>query len=132
MTDRRTSPRSEVCTDSGAGDGKSALRVVVVSLALIAAVLLVHLTPVRAYLSDLDHLRERLLSLGSWVYPAAIAGTALLLACGAPRLPLHAAGGMVFGFAPGLALTMIGAIVGHYCVFVFARWGGREWALSRW
>jgi uncharacterized membrane protein YdjX (TVP38/TMEM64 family) len=66
------------------------------------------------------------------VYPLAVALVALLLMCGVPRLPLHAAGGMIFGFALGLVLTMIGAVLGHYIVFLFIRWGGRDWALSRW
>jgi uncharacterized membrane protein YdjX (TVP38/TMEM64 family) len=107
-------------------------RVLLVAAVLLAAAIIVHLTPMRAHLADAQRLRARLLGLGVWVYPVAVVLTALLLGCGVPRLPIHATGGMIFGFALGLVLTMIGAVLGHYCVFLFIRWGGRDWVLSRW
>ena len=119
----------------GAGErtaGRAPWRIAIVAAVLIAAALLIHLTPIRSYLADARHLRVELLGLGLWVYPVAIAGAALLLACGAPRLPIHAAGGMIFGFTLGLVLTFVGAMIGHYAVFLFIRWGGREWVLDRW
>jgi uncharacterized membrane protein YdjX (TVP38/TMEM64 family) len=131
MNSRRPSIGDDVCAVDGTS-APSVGRIIAVAVAMIAAVLLVHLTPLREYLTDVDRLRGQLLSLGPWVYPLTIAGTALLLACGVPRLPLHAAGGMIFGFAPGLLLTMLGAVVGHDCVFMIVRWGGRDWVLSRW
>ena len=39
---------------------------------------------------------------------------------------------MLFGFALGLLVTMIGAVLGHYAVFLLIRWGGKDWALNRW
>ena len=107
-------------------------RVLLVAAVLIAAVATIHLTPVRSWLVDMQRMRETLAGLGVWVYPITIAAVALLLACGVPRLPIHAAGGMVFGFGLGLVLTLIGALLGHYCVFLFIRWGGRDWVLGRW
>jgi uncharacterized membrane protein YdjX (TVP38/TMEM64 family) len=92
----------------------------------------IHLTPIKAFFMDAEHLRDEVLALGAWVYPVTILLVALLLACGVPRLPIHAAGGMMFGFAIGLTLTVGGAILGHYAVFLFIRWGGREWTLRRW
>jgi uncharacterized membrane protein YdjX (TVP38/TMEM64 family) len=112
--------------------GGSPWRIVIVAVVLLAAVLLIHLTPARQYLTDVNRLRDRLLSLGPAVYPLAVVGTAALLACGVPRLPIHAAGGMIFGFTLGLILTLIGAILGHLGVFLFIRWGGRQWVLTRW
>ena len=107
-------------------------RVVLVAVVLIAAAVVVHLTPMRSYISQANELSDEAAAAGVWVYPLAIAATALLLACGVPRLALHAAGGALFGFAVGLLLTMIGAVLGHYAVFVFIRWGGKDWALARW
>jgi uncharacterized membrane protein YdjX (TVP38/TMEM64 family) len=107
------------------------LRPLIVAAVLIAAVLLIHLTPLRSTLSDVQTVRARLPQLGAWVYPLAIVVVATLLACGIPRLPIHAAGGMIFGFGVGLAVTMVGAILGHYGVFLFIRWGGRDWLLQR-
>jgi uncharacterized membrane protein YdjX (TVP38/TMEM64 family) len=112
--------------------GGGVWRVLIVAAVLVGGALALHLTPVRSYLADARHLREQLAGIGVWVYPLAIVAVAALLACGVPRLPIHAAGGMVFGFGIGLALTMVGAVLGHYCVFLFIRWGGRDWVLGRW
>jgi uncharacterized membrane protein YdjX (TVP38/TMEM64 family) len=113
---------------SGGGVG----RILLVGVVLLAAAAALHLTPLHAYLSDAQRLRGDLLRLGAWVYPLTVIGVALVLACGMPRLPIHAAGGMIFGFWTGLVLTLLGAILGHYVVFLFIRWGGREWVLQRW
>src|SRR5262249_38116145 len=42
------------------------------------------------------------------------------------------AAGAVFGFRIGFLLATIGTVLGHYGVFLFVRWGGREWVLRRW
>ena len=107
-------------------------RVLIVALVLIAAALVIHLTPIRGYLADVQHLREKLLGLGIAVYPVTIVVVALLLACGVPRLPIHFAGGAIFGLWIGFLLTFLGALLGHYAMFVFMRWGGRDWVLRRW
>jgi uncharacterized membrane protein YdjX (TVP38/TMEM64 family) len=39
---------------------------------------------------------------------------------------------MVLGFWWGLALTQLGALIGYYAVFLFVRWGGRDWVMHRW
>jgi uncharacterized membrane protein YdjX (TVP38/TMEM64 family) len=121
-------PIGEIPPASAGGVG----RVVLVGVVLLAAAMTMHLTPIRAYLADVAHLRTKLRSTSIWVYPATCAVVALLLACGAPRLPIHAAGGAIFRFRTGLVLTLVGAILGHYLVFAFIRWGGRDWVLRRW
>ena len=107
-------------------------RVIVVAAVLIAAVCALHFTPINAYLSDVQRLREKVLAIGAPIYPLAILIVAVILACGVPRLAVHVAGGAVFGFGVGLLLTLVGAVLGHYGVFLFIRWGGRDWVLSRW
>ena len=113
---------------AGGGIGRALL----VAIVLLGAAAAIHLTPIRSYLADGDQLRGRIVALGLWVYPVTIAVVAALLACGVPRLPIHAAGGMIFGFGTGLALTLAGAMLGHYAIFLFIRWGGHDWVLSRW
>jgi uncharacterized membrane protein YdjX (TVP38/TMEM64 family) len=39
---------------------------------------------------------------------------------------------MTLGFWSGLLIAECGTVLGYYCVFLFIRWGGREWALHRW
>jgi len=107
-------------------------RAFIISGVLIAAMLAIHFTPVRAWLSDLDRLRDSLRGLGAWVYPVSVLAVALLVGCGVPRLLFCAIGGAVFGFWMGLLITQIGTLLGHYGAFLSMRWGGREWALCRW
>src|SRR5262245_61830081 len=95
-------PATDVTKAKAGGLG----RAVLVSAVLLAAAMLIHFTPIRGYLSDIEHLRARLLHLGVWAYPATVALVALLLAGGVPRLPIHVAGGAIFGFWMGLVLTV--------------------------
>ena len=108
------------------------IRLLAIATVLVVAVLTVHLTPIRAWLADAQRVRETLAALGTWVYPVSIVGIAILVACGIPRLIFCVLSGMVFGFAWGLLIGEVGTLLGQYAVFLFIRWGGREWVLSRW
>ena len=122
-------PLSDAPKTDGAG---GVWRAAVVAVVLIGVAVAVHLTPLKAFLAEAYRLRDDVDEHGVWVWPVAVIASALMIACGVPRLPIHAAGGMIFGFALGLLLTLAGAILGHYAVFLFIRWGGRDWALRRW
>jgi uncharacterized membrane protein YdjX (TVP38/TMEM64 family) len=98
----------------------------------IAAVVGAYLSPVRAWLADSGHVQRVVQSLGIWVYPVGILSIAVLVACGVPRLLLCTVAGMTLGFWRGLLLGELGTVLGYYAVFLFIRWGGREWALHRW
>src|SRR5690349_9768689 len=111
--------------------GGTLARFALIAAVLIAAVLVVHLTPVRAWLADAHRVRQTLSGLGIWVYPASVFGVAVLVSCGIPRLALCVLGGMFFGFFIGLLVAIAGTLLGHYAVFLFVRWGGREWVLRR-
>ena len=113
-------------------EGGSWVRVIILALGIVAAMLVVHLTPVRAWLSDAQQLRATLKDAGAWVYPLSIVATAILVGCGVPRLLFCAACGLIFGFWAGFLLSQIGTLLGQYITFLFVRWGGREWALHRW
>ncbi len=108
------------------------LRLLIIALVVAAAMLIVHLTPIRAFLADTQHLRESLARMGIWVYPVTVIAVAVLVPCGVPRLALCVAGGMVFGFWWALLLIQVGTLLGHYLLFLLVRWGGRDWALARW
>ncbi|MGQ9591687.1 MAG: TVP38/TMEM64 family protein, partial [Planctomycetota bacterium] len=101
----------------------------VVAAAACAAVL--QLPPLGRTLRDLHAMKERLRALGPFAALAFTALAAPLVAAGFPRLVVSALGGMLFGFALGLPLSVLGALVGSYGTFLFARWAGREWIVRR-
>jgi uncharacterized membrane protein YdjX (TVP38/TMEM64 family) len=108
------------------------VRLVLIVAFFVGSLLIVHFTPIRARLGDANRLRATLAALGFWVWPASILAVAVLVSCGVPRLLLCAIGGMVFGFWIGLLITQTGSVLGHYGIFLFIRWTGRDWALHRW
>jgi uncharacterized membrane protein YdjX (TVP38/TMEM64 family) len=107
-------------------------RVVLLCAVLIGAMVLAYFLPIRARLQDPALDRRVILSAGLWIYPASLAIVAILVGCGVPRLLLCAVGGMVLGFWWGFAIVQAGSLLGYYAVFLFIRWGGRDWALRRW
>ena len=125
-------PQRDTADASPPRETKAPWGLIVVAIVLAGAALMLHLTPIRAWISDARRVRGAVSAVGIWVYPLSIAATALLLACGVPRLPIHAAGGVIFGFWLGLALTLAGATVGHYAVFCLIRWSDGQWARRRW
>jgi uncharacterized membrane protein YdjX (TVP38/TMEM64 family) len=107
-------------------------RVAILALVLLAAAVLAYFVPVRNWRQDAGQLRGIIASAGIWVYPAAVAAVAILVACGVPRLVMCGIAGMTLGFWWGLAVVQIGSLTGYYGVFLFIRWGGRDWALRHW
>ncbi len=102
-------------------------------LVLVAAAILAlsHFTPLGAWLGNLQEAKDWLRGHG-WagraVFAAACAAGVL---SGLPRLPLCAAGGLLFGFAAGLPLSWMGTTAGSYGVFLLARAGARRAVLAR-
>jgi uncharacterized membrane protein YdjX (TVP38/TMEM64 family) len=97
-----------------------------------AAFALVYLTPVRKYLVNIQTAKSWLLSLG-WVGPAAWMGMVfILVAAGMPRLLFCPIGGLAFGFWRGLLWTQVATLAGYYVLFLFVRWGGRDFVLRHW
>ena len=102
-------------------------------LAVVAAALaLAHSTPARTYLGDIQIFKFWLLSLG-WVGPVAWMGIVFaLVALGMPRLLFCPIGGLAFGFWHGLLWTQVATVAGSYALFLFVRWGGRDFVLRHW
>jgi len=104
-----------------------------IMLAVVAAAFaLVYFTPARKYLGDIQTVKYWLLSLG-WVGPAAWMGIVfVLVAAGMPRLLFCPIGGLAFGFWDGLLWTQVATLAGYYILFLFVRWGGRDFVLRHW
>jgi len=102
-------------------------------LAVVAtASALVYFTPAREYLSNIQKAKYWLLSLG-WMGPAVWMGIVfVLVAAGMPRLLFCPIGGLAFGFWHGLLWTQVATLAGYYVLFLFVRWGGRDFVLRHW
>jgi uncharacterized membrane protein YdjX (TVP38/TMEM64 family) len=99
---------------------------------MAAAFALIYFTPARSYLANIQVVKLWLLSLG-WVGPAAWMGIVfVLVATGMPRLLFCPIGGLAFGFWYGLLWTQVATLAGYYVLFLFVRWGGRDFVLRHW
>ncbi len=109
-----------------------AWRLLIILAVVVAALALMHSTPARAYLRDMQSIKFWLLSLG-WVGPAAWMGIVfMLVAMGTPRLLFCPIAGLAFGFWYGLLWTQVATLGGSYALFLFVRWGGRDFVLRHW
>lgn len=107
-------------------------RVLLLLVVLVCALVAVCCSPLRAWLHDAERVRRAIDSLGIWGYPSVVLVSAIVIGCGIPRLLVCMVGSMIFGFWLGLLLTQSGAVLGYYGMFLFVRWGGREWVMQRW
>lgn len=99
---------------------------------VVGLLILVYMTPVRNDLRDIQRIKLWLLSLG-WVGPVAWMGIVfMLVSMGTPRLIFCPIGGLAFGFWKGLLWTQLPTLAGYYALFLFVRWGGRDFVLRRW
>jgi len=104
-----------------------------IMLAVVAAAFAsVYFTPARKYFGDIQNVKYWLLSLG-WMGPTAwMVIVFALVATGMPRLLFCPIGGLAFGFWHGLLWTQVATLVGYYALFLFVRWGGRDFVLRHW
>jgi uncharacterized membrane protein YdjX (TVP38/TMEM64 family) len=143
LTDRADSPAEPdladaVAVERTADEGMEALareavsglgrerRQIFLLVVLVAAFMAVaHFTPLRSWIENAQEWKQQLRALG-WVSHAAfLALTALAVLIGIPRLTLCAAGGLLFGFSWGLALSLAGSTIGSYGTFLMVRHGFR-------
>jgi uncharacterized membrane protein YdjX (TVP38/TMEM64 family) len=102
---------------------------VIMLAVILAAFVLVYFTPARKYLANIQSVKFWLLSLG-WLGPAVWVGIVFaLVAGGTPRLLFCPIGGLAFGFWRGLLWTQVATLAGYYALFLFVRWGGRDFVL---
>ncbi len=111
---------------------KIPVKPLIVFAALAIAFLVVSLTPLKEHLQNVRAIKEQLRALG-WMGPVVfMAGVYVLIVLGIPRLVFCPIGGMAFGFWEGLLWTQVATMAGYYTIFLFIRWGGRDFALKHW
>jgi uncharacterized membrane protein YdjX (TVP38/TMEM64 family) len=104
-----------------------------IMLGVMAALfLLVHITPVRNYLGDIQSVKRWLVSLGCMGPVVWMGIVFMLVIAGTPRLLFCPISGLAFGFWHGLLWTQMPTLAGYYVLFLFVRWGGKGFVLRRW
>ena len=102
---------------------------VVVFIAL--CVIIIHFTPLKAYLTDLRAIKHTVLNTGFWAPLVYFLVSAVAIFVGAPRLPFCILGGMLFGFVLGLALSQMATLAGAYGPFLFARYATKSYIVKK-
>ena len=103
-------------------------RLLILALVVLALLLALHFTPLKAWIDDVQALKQQIRELGWKGYAGFGLASIAAIALGVPRLPLCALAGVLFGFAGGALVSLASGISGSYGAFLIARWGGREWA----
>jgi uncharacterized membrane protein YdjX (TVP38/TMEM64 family) len=111
---------------------KIPLKPLLVLAMLGVSILVVYLSPLREYLHHVKEIKARLHSLGVLGPVIYMAAVFVLISMGFPRLLFCPIGGMAFGFIRGLLWTQIATLLGYYVIFLFVRWGGRDFVLRHW
>ncbi|GEP40710.1 TVP38/TMEM64 family protein [Brevifollis gellanilyticus] len=117
--------------EAGKSWQKENRKILVLVLGVAAFMLISHFTPLRGWITNVQTWKGYVDQLG-WV---AHLGFGLVVTIsvmvGIPRLALCGAAGLIFGFAEGLTLSLLGSTLGSYGAFLVARRGGRRAVLSR-
>ena len=113
---------------AGGSLAKSSCKFLVFVLLLGALLLIIHFTPAKDLLSDIERLKAQLRGLGVWAPLIFFLSCTLLTALGFPRLGLTFAAGLLFGSVYGGLLAVGATLLGSYATFCLARWSGTEWA----
>ncbi len=111
--------------------GASERKFLVMALVVAACILVVHLTPLKSYVTNVQYWKDAMDKFGVLASVVFTLSCTALIAMGIPRLVFCAAAGMLFGFWEGFAVGQFSALFGSYLTFVFARWGAREWVARR-
>lgn len=106
-------------------------QVLILAAAVAAFMVLAHLTPLKAWITNVQSWKQMVDAFGWIGHAAFVFACASGVMIGLPRLPLCAAAGLVFGFAEGMALSLTGSVLGSYGTFLMTRAGARRAVLAR-
>ncbi len=111
--------------------GGEARRLLILALAVAGLLIVLHFTPLKQWLGDLQELKQQIRAYGWKAYVVFAAGTIAAIAVGVPRLAMCALAGGLFGFVTGGLVALVSSIAGSWGAFQLARWAGRDWAERR-
>ena len=127
-----STPSTEAEIELDASQFKMPVKPLIVFGVLLLGVLIVYLSPLKHYLQHIRDIKEQLRSFGLAGPLIYMAGVLVLISLGFPRLLFCPIGGIAFGFFQGLVWTQIPTLVGYYAIFLFVRWGGRDFVIRHW
>jgi len=119
------SVESLIQEEAGRSLSKENRKVLLLVLVVGSFMTCANFTPMRAWITNVQTWKGYVSEMG-WkadgMFCLACAASVLI---GIPRLPLCAAAGLIFGFAEGLSISLLGSTVGSYGAFVMSRHGAR-------
>ena len=124
-------PGADTGPDPASDPGSEARRLLILALGVAALLVVLHFTPLKEWLGDLQALKQQIQGYGWKAYLAFSAGTIAAIALGVPRLALCAVAGGLFGFVAGGLIALVSSLTGSWGAFQLARWAGRDWAERR-
>lgn len=117
-----TTPRPDNSDDAG----REIRRLLFLALFVAAMVAVLHFTPLKQWLDDVQRWKQYLDQFGWMAHVAFVAGSIAAIAVGVPRLVLALVAGTLFGFVEGFVVAMASSMVGSYATFVAARRGSSD------
>jgi uncharacterized membrane protein YdjX (TVP38/TMEM64 family) len=98
-------------------------------LILVVLLVVAYFSPLRGYLEKAPELCSKINRAGFMAPLIFTIAVCVLVSIGVPRLLLCPIGGMAFGFLPGLTYCIVGTLIAYYIIFLFVRWGGKDFIL---
>lgn len=108
--------------------GGETRRLLILALVVVALLLALHFTPLKAWMDDVQALKQQIRDLGWKGYAGFGLASVAAIALGVPRLALCSLAGVLFGFVGGALISLASGVAGSYGAFLMARWSGRDWA----
>jgi uncharacterized membrane protein YdjX (TVP38/TMEM64 family) len=99
-------------------------------LVFVIIIFIVYNSPLKQYSDKVPEICEKIKQTGMFAPVIFTLGVCVLVCAGVPRLILWPVGGMAFGFVVGLTCCSLGSLMADYIVFLFLRWGGRDFVLK--
>ncbi|HBC87863.1 MAG TPA: hypothetical protein DCZ94_12985 [Lentisphaeria bacterium] len=99
-------------------------------LGFVIIIFIAYNSPLKQYIDKAPEICEKIKQTGMLAPVIFTLGVCVLVCAGVPRLLLCPIGGMAFGFVFGLMYCVIGTLIAYYIIFLFVRWGGRNFVLK--
>ncbi len=99
-------------------------------LGFVILIFIASSSPLKQYSDKVPQICDRIKQAGILAPVIFTVGVCVLVCAGVPRLLLWPVGGMAFGFVFGLTYCVLGSLMADYIVFLFLRWGGRDFILK--
>ena len=98
-------------------------------LVFVILIFIAYNSPLKEYIDRAPEFCDKIKQTGILAPLIFTLGVCVLVCAGVPRLLLCPVGGMAFGFVQGLIYCVLGTLMAYYIIFLFVRWGGRDFVL---